>query len=383
MTVSLTRKERLVRSARGEEVDHIPTLGGWIGGPRTLSDLAGLTMDAFLADPLAGGLRAHLALGVDGMVPPVVPTRADQIRTGAILEEDHPHVEPEALRDYAETLPATEREILADFRPEEQERGFRDHFVNARRDWGGIEPIANYWELGGHFPLYTQFGYVAFLTACQIYPEAVERIWWTRSIVSRERARILARLYRELDLVPVLFCGEDLCNNQGPMVSPGFLRAHYFPHVKMVLEPLVEAGVRVVHHCDGDVRPLVQDFLDTGFSGFQGFQYELGVDPAELRRLRSPFGQPILIFGGLSVTRTLPFGTPDDARAEVDYLLDATDGGRGLFLFTSNVTGAEVPAANLRAAYAHAREAPVFSAASPARPVARRPWPGWRLGPAV
>lgn len=380
MTVTLTHKERLVRAARAEDVDHIPTLGGWIGGPRTLADLAGLTMAEYLADPMAGVLGAHLALGVDGMVPPVVPARADQIRTGAVLEADHPNVEPEALRDFAETLPATEREILADFQREQQERGFRDHFMNARRDWGGIEPIPNYWDLGGHFPLYGQFGYVAFLTACMLYPEAVERIWWTRSVVSRERARILARLYRELDLVPVLFCGEDLCNNQGPMVAPDFLRRHYFPHVKMVLEPLVEAGVRIVHHCDGDVRPLVQDFLDTGFSGFQGFQYELGVDPAELRRLRSPFGQPILIFGGLSVTRTLPFGTPSDARAEVDYLLDATDGGRGLFLFTSNVTGAEVPAATLRAAYRHARETPPRPTAAG---VARRPWPGWTLGPAA
>jgi hypothetical protein len=61
----------------------------------------------------------------------------------------------------------------------------------------------------------------------------------------------------------------------------------------------------------------------------------------------------MLIMGGLSVTRTLPFGTPDDARREVDYCLDATDGGRGLLLFTSNVTGVEVPPENLEASYRH------------------------------
>jgi hypothetical protein len=69
--------------------------------------------------------------------------------------------------------------------------------------------------------------------------------------------------------------------------------------------------------------------------------------------LRGPLGEELLFFAGLSVTRTLPFGKPEDARAEVDYLLDSTDGGKGMFLFTSNVTGVEVPVANIRAAYEH------------------------------
>ena len=129
---------------------------------------------------------------------------------------------------------------------------------------------------------------------------------------ARERARILVKLYRKYDLVPVMFCGEDLCNNQGPMASPAFLRQHYLPHVQMLIAPLVEAGIRLVHHCDGDVRPLAADCLRIGFSGFQGFQYETGVDPVELRKLRSPLGEVPIFFMGMSVSRTLPFGTPDD-----------------------------------------------------------------------
>jgi hypothetical protein len=291
------------------------------------------------------------------------------------LEDKFTGIEPEALLARAESLPDNEPAVLRDFDPVAAERKFRDYFETAFRDWAGIVPVPNFWELGGHFPLYVEFGYMAFLSACALYPDAVGKIWWAKSVLSRERAKILVRLYREYDLVPLLFCGEDLCNNQGPMVAPAMLRQHYFPTVRMILEPLVNAGIRVVHHCDGDVRPVLNDFLACGFSGFQGFQYELGVDPYERRRLRSARGEEPILFTGLSVTRTLPFGTPAEVRDEVDYLFDATDGGRGMFLFTSNVTGYEVPVENLRTAYRYTK---TLRRSAP-RPAAPRPWP-WAIG---
>jgi hypothetical protein len=88
-----------------------------------------------------------------------------------------------------------------------------------------------------------------------------------------------------------------------------------------------------------------------GFSGFQGFQYELGVDPYTLRQRHSRLGEAMLFFSGLSVSRTLPFGSHQDLRDEVDYFIDFTDGGKGMYLFTSNVSGVEVPPQNLETAY--------------------------------
>jgi len=210
--------------------------------------------------------------------------------------------------------------------------------------------------MGGHFPLYTQFGYEAFLSACALYPDAVQRLWEVKSLHSRLRAEIMVRLYEELSLVPVMFCGEDLCNGQGPMVSPVFLRERYFPTVRTIIEPLAESGIKLIHHCDGDVRPLVQDFLDLGFRGLQGFQYECGVSIKELRNLRTLWGEPPLIWAGLSVSTTLPFGSTQDVESEVEGFIEATD-GRGLFLFTSNVTGVEVPPQNILAGYRRAQTA--------------------------
>ena len=372
--MQMTSKERLTRAARGQEVDRVPAIGGWLGGAPVLAELAGCSKDEYLADPYLAVIKAHKALDVDGMVLPIVPSQWDEVRGASVLEDGFEAVEPEDLLTYANSLPDNESEILRSFDAARMEREFRDYFENAFARWEGIVPVPNFWDLGGHFPLYYQFGYIAFLSACALYPEAVGKIWWAKSLPSRERAKILVRLYREYDLVPLLYCGEDLCNNKGPMVAPELLRGHYFPTVRMITEPLVDAGIRLVHHCDGDIRPLLNDFIDAGFSGLQGFQYEIGLDPCEFRRLRSLRGEELILFAGMNVTRTMPFGTPQDVRDEVDYLFDVTDGGRGMFLFTSNTTGPEVPAENIRAGYRHIKTLIPGQPHSPKR----RQWP-WSL----
>ncbi len=370
---ALTKKERLMRQVKGQDIDRVPTLGGWIGGVRNLAHIAGISPEAYLANPMHGVILANQALDVDGMIHPNVPTRLEQIRSQAILDGDYAGTPPEALLEKANMLPDSEHEILASFDYAAQERAYRDYFETAFKHWGDIQPIPNFWEIGGHFPLYVEYGYTAFMMACALYPEAVGKIYWAKSLHSRERAKILAKLYPEYDLLPLMFCGEDLCNNQGPMVSPKFLRQYYLPTVRMIIEPLLEIGVRFIHHCDGDVRPLLGDYLATGFSGFQGFQYELGLDMYEIRKMRSLQGEEPLIFTGLSVTRTLPFGTPDDIREEIDYFLDFTDGGRGMFLITSNVTGVEVPVENLQTGYRYVKTWDPSCQRTPTR----REWP-WK-----
>ena len=93
------------------------------------------------------------------------------------------------------------------------------------------------------------------------------------------------------------------------------------------------------------------DWIAIGYSGFQGFQYECGVDPYAIAARRSLAGERLLFFAGLNVSRTLPFGTIEDVAAEIEYVLDYTDGGQGLFFFTSSSIGPEVPLENVRYAY--------------------------------
>lgn len=111
---------------------------------------------------------------------------------------------------------------------------------------------------------------------------------------------------------------------------------------------MLEAGARVVWHCDGDYRLLLGDVLACGIAGLKGFQQECGMDLEWIADLRTRDGDPLIIFGPMSVTTTLPFGTPADVRAEADGAMDICRGKASLVFFTSNTITPDVPLDNIR-----------------------------------
>jgi len=343
----MNSKERVINQILGKEVDHVPLMGGWFHGVANLASIAGVSTDDYLQDPLAGLLGANRNLGVDCMIKPIVPDRLDQIRTGESLDESFEGVEPETLKEIGDRVPDTRDKILGAFDVHAVEAAYRHYFEEWMAVLGDLVLIPNFWEAVPDFHLYSKYGYHAYLGATALYPEAVGRMFWKDATEARARNEILVRLIAEYDLPPMLFTGGDVCNNRGPMCTPRFLRKHYFPEAAYALEPLFDAGIRVVRHCDGNVMPLIDDFVELGYSGFQGFQYECGVDPWQFSQRKSIFGRRLLFFAGLNVTRTLPYGSTDDVRAEIDYVMDYTEGGQGLFFFTSSSIGPEVPCENI------------------------------------
>ncbi len=62
---------------------------------------------------------------------------------------------------------------------------------------------------------------------------------------------------------------------------------------------------------------MVPRLIEAGVGGFQGFQYEDGMDYPAICRMKARDGGPLLIKAGVSVTRTLPLGTRQDVRDEL------------------------------------------------------------------
>lgn len=352
MPSDLTSKQRVIHQLRGWEIDRIPTMGGWIEGVDILSSISGLSVDAYLADPVENLMSANRALGVDCMIKPIIPLSPDQIRTGYVDSQEFSELEPEDLFKIAEKLPDTRTGVVAGLDLARIEHEYRDLLTGWIKNMGvDIWPITTVWESVPNFMMYGKFGYEAYFTAIGLYPKAIGRLYWESATIARVRNEILATLISEYDLPPVLFTGHDICNNAGPMCSMSFLKEYYFPEEKYALEPLLEAGIRVVRHCDGNVMPILDDSIVVGYTGFQGFQYECDIDVRKIASLRTITGEDLIFFAGMNVTRTLPFGDTQDIRNEIDFVLDYTDGGRGLFFFTSSSIGPEVPVENILTAY--------------------------------
>ncbi|HIE04005.1 MAG TPA: hypothetical protein EYP61_04525, partial [Candidatus Latescibacteria bacterium] len=97
----------------------------------------------------------------------------------------------------------------------------------------------------------------------------------------------------------------------------------------------------------GSVRQLIPLILDCGLDVLQSLQPEAkDMDP---RALKADFGDVLSFQGGISVQRTLPFGTPEDVRREVRDRIEALAPGGGYILGTAHNLQADVPTENFEA----------------------------------
>jgi len=194
---------------------------------------------------------------------------------------------------------------------------------------------------------YGDYGYANYFMAYALYPEVMERHFALQADVALLNNRAAARAYAEAKLAPLHRLDYDMADSRGTLVDIRSLDRMWFPHVARCLEPMRKTNVRMIWHCDGNLMQMVPRLLEVGIKGFQGFQYEDGMDYEAICRMKTKDGEDLTIIAGVSVTRTLPYGTPDDVRRELAWLVD--NGPKtGLFLGCSSSVTPGVPWENIR-----------------------------------
>jgi hypothetical protein len=195
---------------------------------------------------------------------------------------------------------------------------------------------------------YTDYGYVPYFTAFVTYPEIIERDFALQADLAVRRNTRAAKAILSTGLPRVIRADHDMADGRGTLVDVRMLDRMWFPHFARAVRPLVDAGIRLLWHCDGNLMEMTPRLIEAGIGGFQGFQYECGMDYSRICRMRDRDGGPLMIWAGVSVTRTLPFGTPSDVRDELAWLV--REGPKaGLFLGASSSITPGVPWANLDA----------------------------------
>lgn len=203
---------------------------------------------------------------------------------------------------------------------------------------------------------YGQYGYENYFMAYALYPEVIEKDFRLTADLALRYNAIGARAVIEGHLAPVLRLDHDMADSRGTLVDIRSLDRIWFPHFARCLQPFHAAGVRLLWHCDGNLMDMVPRLIEAGVSGFQGFQYEDGMDYERICSMTDRNGNPLLIWAGVSVTRTLPHGSVADVQREVQWLVD--HGPRvGLALGASSSIAPGTNAANVRAALERMRHA--------------------------
>jgi len=194
---------------------------------------------------------------------------------------------------------------------------------------------------------YGQYGYENYFMAYALYPEVIERDFALQADLALLHNQAFIRACERGGLPPFIRLDHDMADSRSTLVDIESLDRIWFPHFARSVEPVRNAGIRMIWHCDGNLSAMVPRLLEAGLHGFQGFQYEDGMDYEAICRMTTRDGEPLLIIAGVSVTRTLPHGSPDDVSREMKWLVD--NGPRtGLFLGASSSMTPGVPWDNLK-----------------------------------
>jgi uroporphyrinogen decarboxylase len=106
----------------------------------------------------------------------------------------------------------------------------------------------------------------------------------------------------------------------GLLISPDIFEEFFAAQHKRLIDLVKSHGIKVFHHDDGAIRPLIPRLIDLGIDVLNPIQWKLpGMNPEGLKR---EFGARICFHGGVDNQETLPFGSKKDIENEVLYLLN-------------------------------------------------------------
>ncbi|MBT6146184.1 MAG: hypothetical protein HOH74_12180 [Gemmatimonadetes bacterium] len=202
---------------------------------------------------------------------------------------------------------------------------------------------------------YSRWGYENYLVALMEFPDALQRYYHHTALLGRLTNTAILLAHQKYGIAPFVYSGQDICGSRGPIISPQLLRQIYFPELKWAMEPLVDNGIGVIWHCDGNINPILDDILDLGVIALQGFEEEHGVSYDEIVALKDRSGERLGVWGCVSVTSTLPYGTTEDVKASVERSYTLAGRGRGFVLSSTSSVMPEVPHENIDMLFHHGR----------------------------
>ena len=216
----------------------------------------------------------------------------------------------------------------------QQIEGFEDYPIRG----GGSEPFLTYKDLRG--------GEQAMMDLVE-NPEMVHYCLDKLFDLAYENTR---RTFETLPgKINLSYVAEDMGGQDNLMFSKKHIRTFLLPRMKRIIDLAHQGGAFAFHHNDGNCRAILPDMIEAGIDLLNPIQWRSR--GMEREGLKADFGQKLVFHGAMDNQYTLPFGTVEEVRQEVQDNLSILSAGGGYILAPCHNIQPVSPPENIVAMY--------------------------------
>ena len=177
---------------------------------------------------------------------------------------------------------------------------------------------------------------------------------WTKKFLSRivDRNMTMLENVMTIDEIDGILLGSDWGSQIDLLMSPAVWEDMIRPGEQREYDLIHSFGKDVWVHSCGKIDKVIPSLVEMGLDVLNPVQPEC----MDIAKLKADFGGKLAFWGGISTQRVLPFGTPDEVRAEARRVRDMISKGGGYVFAPAQGIQGDVPPENIIALLEVARE---------------------------
>lgn len=207
---------------------------------------------------------------------------------------------------------------------------------------GRDDPTVQILESGvGLTEIFWSLGWDHFTTLLFEYPVLLDEWLSARHQAELRRVAAIADPRR----LPVVLTYDDIAYKTSTLFSPTWLRRHWLPKLKELVDAWHTRDTLCIFHSDGNLWPVLDDLVATGIDGLNPLEVLAGMSVKAVRQ-RYPH---LVLTGGIDVSQLLSLGTPEEVRQACRQAI--ADAGGGYFLGSTTELHWDVKLDNAKAMF--------------------------------
>ena len=162
------------------------------------------------------------------------------------------------------------------------------------------------------------------LTDFYFYPDEVHRLFQK---LTNFYMQVMERAKNELH-ADAIFTSDDIGTQTGPFFSEKIFVEFFKPYYKQLFDKAHSLDMHFWLHTCGNIELFLPHFIEIGLDVIHPIQ-KYTMEEARIAKL---YGDKICIWAGFDVQKTIPFGTADEVREEVRFMIDTYVRKNGRFM---------------------------------------------------